>query len=218
MKTLTFLLFLVMCVLQDSNAQTLNQLTIIPVNPDSTDSITVIADFSYNGNCAFGMTYNYTYVAGDTIIMMPTYCGFGDTSSCNSIDTMQIGPFPAGNYLLRVEFHQGSVCPISGFDATLLTFDTTLTVTIPVGIMNAGVNPVRVFPNPASEKLFIELGEIKEDNKIRMLSISGQVIFETTAIQNSMEIDLKKSNISKGLYILDVVNGDDAFSQKVVVE
>lgn len=217
MKTILTLLLLEI-VLFPVSAQTLNQLTIIPATPDSDDTVQVITDFSYNGNCAFGMTYNFTYVAGDTIIMMPTYCGYGDTSSCNSIDTMQIGPFPAGNYLLRIEFHQGSVCPVSGFDATLMVVDTVLNITTSSGINDVELQSIQVYPNPAGEQLIIELGDHRLSGQIRIYNISGQLVFETISDKNKHIIDLKKAGITKGVYILKVENGDEVFSQKVVVE
>jgi hypothetical protein len=204
--------------LHPASAQTLNQLSIIPSNPDSDDTIRVITDFSYNGNCAYGMTYNYTYVAGDTIIMMPTFCGYWDTTACNSIDTIEAGPFPAGNYYLRIEFHQGSVCPISGFDATLMVLDTILNITTASGISDMPLQSFRVYPNPAHEKLFIDGGAERPGTLIRIYNGSGQLLYETSIYKNRMEINLRKANITKGVYILQVENGDEVYSRKVIVE
>lgn len=107
-----------------SNAQVLNHITISPANPTSTDSIKIITDFSYFGNCSFGMVYSYSSINDSVIYIAPTYCGYGDSTLCTSIDTLTLGPFQEGNYALIIDFHQGSVCPISDFDAQLVQFDT----------------------------------------------------------------------------------------------
>src|SRR5687767_8286719 len=101
------------------NAQTVNLIYTIPYVPSPGDSIKIVSDFSYYGNCSYGMVSLYSYLQDSTIIVIPTYCGYGDSTWCNSIDTFTVGPYPEGSYSLHIEYHQGSICPISGFDATI---------------------------------------------------------------------------------------------------
>ena len=185
------------------SAQSLNQITIIPANPTETDTILVISDFSYQGNCAFGMVYIYTTLVDSTILIMPTYCGYWDTTQCNSIDTFKVGPFPAGPYIINIEYHQGSVCPYSGFDATIYQFDTAIVIstfsTIAFPLNNDDV-PVKLYPNPAIDQITVEIiddligSSFTLSDMVGRTVLSGQINSEQTII-NTVEL-------ATGVYIL----------------
>ncbi|MBL0341861.1 MAG: hypothetical protein IPP71_13540 [Bacteroidetes bacterium] len=111
MKKQFWICLLLLTTAFQSKSQVINQLTITPSNPTATDTITVIWDLTYTGNCAFGMVSVYSFVNDSTITIAPTYCGYNDTTVCNTVDTFRIGPFATGNYTIHMEIHQGSVCP-----------------------------------------------------------------------------------------------------------
>ncbi len=74
---------------------------------------------------------------------------------------------------------------------------------------------INVYPNPASEFLTINASEsIKENLKIRLISITGKLILEkeiNTSIQKSNKIDV--SGVNSGLYFLEI---DDQINFKQV--
>ena len=158
-----------------ARAQVVNQVQIIPANPTAADSIYVVADFSYYGNCPYGLVYNYSWITDSTIHTMPTYCGYGDTTLCNSIDTFSLGIYPQGNYLVTIEFHQGSVCPASGFDAIIAYFDTSVTVgpSAGVGGEQAAYPGFLIYPNPVSVTLFMKGNFNNGTSRLTIFNVLG---------------------------------------------
>lgn len=185
------------------NAQVLNQLEIKPLNPTANDTILIISDFSYNGNCTFGLIDTYVNLTGSTILVMPLYCGYWDTTFCNSIDTFKVGPFPEGNYILNLEYHQGSVCPYSGFDATIYQLDTAVFIS-PTTSVSLSFNDsfffMTIFPNPLNDISTLQFPNPK--NKIHTLFIyntMGQAVQKIENITGS-EVKIENANWQNGLY------------------
>jgi hypothetical protein len=181
-------------------AQVVNQVQIIPSNPSAADSIYAVTDFSYYGNCSFGLVYNYVWVTDSTIHAMPTYCGYGDSTLCNSIDTLSLGVYPSGNYIVSIEFHQGSICPASGFDATLAYFDTVLTVGPAAGINgnHAVFSDLRVYPNPASESISLEGSFSSGASRLTIFNVLGKSVLSIDKVLPEISI----ADLEGGVYSL----------------
>ncbi len=84
------------------------------------------------------------------------------------------------------------------------------------GVSEDVLSQVSVYPNPASDYLMIDLGEMSEAiDKIRMIDIRGRAI---DMERSSKQIDL--SAMQNGLYILEFLDqgGEVIGSRRVVVE
>lgn len=171
-------------------SQGINEIRIVPEEPTSNDTILIISDFSYYGNCDFGMVYNYTYTVDTTIYMLPTFCGYWDSTFCTSIDTFKIDPLSAGTYRLNIEYHQGSICPISDFDATLTSFDTSFSVSGTNASKPVVVDLIKVFPNPASDILHISLPPTISHADVFLLNALGQQVLQWTDVSNTLQIQI----------------------------
>lgn len=215
LKTSIALLFL-LCFGSVSPAQVVNQVTIIPSNPTATDSIRVISDFSFFGNCTYNLVYLYSYLTDSTIHIFPTYCGYGDSTLCTSIDTFTVGPYPAGNYVVSIEYHQGSICPISGFDAVIAQFDTALVIGASTGLQEpVRINePPYIFPNPSENYLVVNPGK-RSGASVRILNIAGQVVYASAPFNNEIQIDI--SALKNGFYYLTVSVGNNIYSKKILI-
>ena len=78
-----------------------------------------------------------------------------------------------------------------------------------------------VYPNPASYNLTIVFGSEMEQNcNLRLVDITGKVVinqdFSSVIGDNHYEMNL--SNISKGLYVVLLQNGNEVLKAKVIVE
>lgn len=81
--------------------------------------------------------------------------------------------------------------------ATTLTLDTaakivgtycwnTCTICDAIGVNEQALNSMKVYPNPASESLFIDLGTVSEkDAKVKVCNMLGEVMISKTNIQNN---------------------------------
>jgi len=202
MKYLFLTLITVFGLATTTIAQVINQIVISPAKPTAIDTISVISNFTYYGNCSYGLVYSNASLTGSTINITPTYCGYGDSTLCNSIDTFKIGPYPIGNYTISIEYHQGSICPISGFDAIIAKFDTTLTVKGTTSTLNVNFNSfARLFPNPFSYSTTLQTSVILDKAILTVYNSYGQKVKEIKNI-SGQTVTLYRDNLSMGLYFI----------------
>lgn len=194
-----------------TQAQVVNQITLLPTNPTSMDTLYVITDFSYFGNCSFGLVGYYYYLLDSTIHILPTYCGYGDSTWCTSIDTLTLEPYPANNYIISIEFHQGSICPFSHFDATIAQYDTTFTISTPSGInpIDISDDALSIFPNPTSETVNVQIKN-QSIEYIALYNSLGKFIERYNTSTFSI------SNLSSGVYWIRIFANDTFYSGKII--
>jgi len=82
----------------------------------------------------------------------------------------------------------------------------------PLGIDDVNTLDVRLYPNPASNKIYLKgiLGEAK----VGLFSVDGREVF-TGNITGNSEIDL---NISSGLYLLKITSENRSTTKKIIIE
>nr|NQU93395.1 T9SS type A sorting domain-containing protein [Bacteroidota bacterium] len=81
-------------------------------------------------------------------------------------------------------------------------------------------NSFSVYPNPASDKLSVDLTNISEDNvSISLLNTIGQTVYKSqNGINSHATFTINTSSFSDGLYTL-ILEGSDKFtSQKVIIK
>ena len=202
----TFCALMVMMAVH-AKAQTMAQLTITPGNPTPADTIFVISTITYSGNCSYGLVYTYTATAGDTIQIMPTYCGYDFSTTCTSTDTFKIPPLASGNYIVEMEYHQGSICPISNFDAVIGHATRSLTVknsaTAFFEQKTTALDDFNFYPNPASETVTVELPVVYSRTvNIVMRNLLGVEALRKTAQAGFTTLSLE--GIPSGVYVLEL--------------
>ena len=95
---------------------------------------------------------------------------------------------------------------------------------INLGDITLGINEAivteskfRIFPNPNSGQFTIEyLGENNENSKIYITDLSGRVVYEIgndTNFKKEINVDLQK-----GIYNVSIQNGNELYTQKVVIQ
>jgi len=78
---------------------------------------------------------------------------------------------------------------------------------------NPDKNIFVLYPNPASDQLYIYNNSLNENNYIRLFDISGKQVLEQS-FQNNSSIDLK--NLEVGLYIYKVLIGREVKTGKIL--
>jgi hypothetical protein len=224
MKNIFLTLFVMAGFTMTTKAQVVNQITISPANPTELDTIRIISNFSYIGACDFGLvTYN-TNLTDSTIHVFPLYCGYWDTTQCNSIDTFQVGPFPSGHYTISIEYHQGSVCPYSGFDATIYQLDSSLvigTVSNVLHSLNDKYLSIKIYPNPAKDYIKIHndcLMQI-DDYYLKITNLLGQQVYQSKINEKQLLIDISDWR-KNGVYFIHITDKDKNIIdiQKIILE
>ena len=82
------------------------------------------------------------------------------------------------------------------------------------------VEKLTVYPNPATDKVTIDLNNQKSESfNIKISNVLGQVVFSDIkdySIHAKQTIDV--SAFVKGVYLLEVKNKEESFFQKIVVQ
>ncbi|MCH2021545.1 MAG: T9SS type A sorting domain-containing protein [Saprospiraceae bacterium] len=196
-----------------------NNFIIEPENPTSNDSVVIISDFSYYGNCSFGLVNTQITILDSLINISPQLCGFGDSTLCSSIDTFSLGILPVGNYTINIEYHQGSVCPISGFDTIIASIDTSLEVGVTTTYSTTSIEPsINIYPNPTSGNITINfLAEEIYWADIIIRDVLGRVlsaqIIKTKSGINRHTISM--STLRPAIYILTFGNNQQKITKRI---
>jgi hypothetical protein len=133
--------------------------------------------------------------------------------STQSIVVSNISGPSGGLQDYTVEVIKGGIC--SGYDTISVYFDPC------TGIYNPTSGEViKIFPNPASEMLNIELTGISQYINISILSPEGKLLQMLTASPTNYTIhsEVNLSQLPKGIYLLKIENDDFIEVRKFVKE
>lgn len=81
-------------------------------------------------------------------------------------------------------------------------------------VQDNSTSTISIYPNPASDFLFIENAEI--GSAITITNSLGQVVMTETAVSNNLRIDV--ADLTAGIYFCIVTDGETWRSEKLVVE
>ncbi|MFP4023246.1 MAG: T9SS type A sorting domain-containing protein [Thiohalospira sp.] len=144
----------------------------------------------YGTSPAMALSQNNT--KGELITQ--TYSGTGSPDKKASFDQMYLSFLIDGQEYILGDY-ESSVTSISQID------DNSL---------------FKIYPNPVTSKLKIK--SEKDIQLVRIYNIVGTVVYSENYLVNNATIDIKKNNIDKGVYIVEVINWDDKkFIKKIIV-
>lgn len=119
-------------------------------------------------------------------------------------------PYMIGSYYGVVEGEN-----VTTITETVTTYDPTLSIK---DNLLEGTKIV-VFPNPSSDLLAIQVeGTLRTSLEISMYDLTGRLILETALNQGSTIAHLDLRAVYDGNYIIQVSNGSDVVTKKIVVE
>lgn len=108
-----------------------------------------------------------------------------------------------------------------GLGSTLLVDDLEITYkTWIAGVDDEDAGNLKVYPNPASGKAYIETEEnFSGDTKVIIRNISGQTLSTPVIIDGKRSrIEIDVSNLTQGIYFCEIQNSGKAYYGKFIVE
>ncbi len=162
-KSILLTLFLFILVNSNLHAQWIQSLTVIPVNPTPTDTITVLASCIFpSANC--NLHSQYMSVNGNNINAGALHCLGAATVICNYTDTFKIDPLPSGNYTFNFQVDAGyGSLPCSPGIIPGPSDTVGFVVSPAVGMQEAIYqDAITIFPNPVSDLFQLSGIELNE--------------------------------------------------------
>lgn len=165
------------------------------------DSVTVGATHSYAVTGLTGSSFNWIIANGIA------QSGLG-TNNISVKWNSTINP-------ASVKVQETSVNGCKGDQQTL-----NITMFWPVGIADMNQNTTaEVFPNPVNQSLFIVLNQaISKQTKVTIRSAAGVQVLETEVAYNGKPLEIDLSNVSSGLYLVEISSGNELFRTKFIKE
>jgi hypothetical protein len=93
--------------------------------------------------------------------------------------------------------------------ATVMKFDSVM-----VGIQDSKESEFSLYPNPAGDKITIEISEHQAPCQLSMMNLNGEEVLSLTLIKPKTKIDI--SNLPNGIYFVRVTNDKSVEVGKLV--
>lgn len=88
--------------------------------------------------------------------------------------------------------------------------------TTSLGVQENTINEVKIHPNPAHERVFVE-GLQSENTKIELISTEGKKVIDSIKLDSENSFDI--TGITPGVYYINIKSGDlKEFSQKLIIK
>jgi hypothetical protein len=209
-----FTLFAILFFSFAAKAQWIDSLVVSPAQPDANDTIRIYAYLTFpQGNCA-GVAYGS--LVGNDIYASTLHCMGAAMFICNDVDTLVFPPLTAGLYTTYFTLSSGYGIPncTPGFqpdDEDTLQFQVSTVLGVPA----LPEVSARIFPNPASENLSVQLsaGIIEQ---IEIVNVIGETVITTAPMQLTDEISVE--SLQNGMYFCRVIDADGrVFVQQVEI-
>lgn len=185
-----------------SQAQFIQQLTVVPANPTTTDYVHVIVDAGFpSGSCdehsQMGGFVNASRYDASTL-----HCLGMLSFICYDADTFDLGVLTAGNYTFFVTVDAGGLPAPCTPGIVPGAFDSILfSVTSATGISDPENPEFSVRPNPATD--FLQISAALAYGELFCYDAQGRLLW-TRSVTDSQRISL--TGMDKGMYYLQFVS------------
>jgi len=182
--------------------------------PVSLTSDTVINSFDFN------ITLNNQNETFDSVDNLNGLQVNWNTPTNNTlkVGAYSLNPIPSQN-AIKLTLTTNNQVKSSDFSSTLALINgqnvNFSIVDITTGLLdNSNQGVVRVYPNPTSDKLNIE---VSENSKIQMFDLNGKQVISETTVNGYQKQIIDVNNLANGIYMLKVYNDNFVKMQKVVI-
>jgi hypothetical protein len=102
-----------------------------------------------------------------------------------------------------------SLALVNGLIANMIIIDATTAIT------DAKENMIKVYPNPATDKLNVE---VSVSSKLQMLDINGKQVIAVQNVNANQKQTIDVSNLAPGVYMMKIYNDKFVNTKKVVIK
>lgn len=187
------------------SAQQIDSLVISPLNPTTSDVVTLYIYGTYgNSGCIGTATAN---VSGNMITGSAYHCMGLLTTICNDIDTVVLGTLAAGGYMIDISLSAGfgtfPNCspPIVPNDNAQLQIQ----ITSPTGIPSLELPIFSLSPNPSAGELVLRNERFVQGDELLLYSTDGRLAKRYALQDARTELTL---DLASGMYFAVLKRGE----------
>lgn len=97
------------------------------------------------------------------------------------------------------------------------TDDFEVTIDECTSVKDKNVSAIKIFPNPASDKLFITLDHQTASTKVQLFNSLGKIVFANDITTETTKFELNVSYLSPGIYLIQISDSGNVFSDFVII-
>lgn len=203
----------------------------VAMEPEKTDTIT-LTNFA---NTSAGGIYNFTFSTGNDNDVYPERNTFSKSITLKSQPSVNLGPDTAvsdSTFLLdagpglQYSWDTGTnnqtytVITTGNYCVTVTGANSCTNSDCVYVVVSVGVDEIKplinsVYPNPASDRIHIELLSGIKEVRYEFMNSSGKIL-TTSRFRNKTTFDV--SSFAKGIYFLKVIGEDGVETKKVIIE
>jgi len=134
---------------------------------------------------------------------------FGDGGTINTVDqktSYNYNKFPSGKYTACLKVSNIAGCVAESCKEINISGATSLSLT------KMGV---KIYPNPNNGSFTLDIEEAKGEILIEVYDPIGKMIYQKQSTQSSIFVNL---DLSKGCYLLRVINKGESYNQKIFIQ
>lgn len=163
-------------------------------------------DFTYTGNLQPGETINFTNItSSNPDISSFEWSAPGATATTGAGNTFATSFANTGTYQVSLFARNDDVC--EKMTKTLQIFG--------VNINNISADEINIFPNPATELVTVQ-HSLNEKVSLKMYNSIGTLVYQSSSVQNSHQINLK--NFAKGIYLINLETEKGNAVRKLIIK
>ena len=87
-----------------------------------------------------------------------------------------------------------------------------------VSINDVTGDKLKVYPNPASNNVTIDAGEVRGDFTLKIYNTVGQLMTESNGVLNGQSLTSNVSDYAAGMYVIQLKTEAGTLNSKVVVK
>lgn len=120
-----------------------------------------------------------------------------------------------------VSFYDNTLGFIGGNEGAMLCTSEKLPVANSYFPVSDTKNSLKAYPNPAGESFTVEFESLSANGKLSITDLTGRVIMEKlvgTSGNGNQIMTISSANLSKGVYVLTLITGNEVRTGKVLVK
>jgi hypothetical protein len=196
--------------------QTISLVTITPASPTPSDSVSLIVETTFAHSAYTVISPVNADTANHSVTIQLFKCKSNNGAPAILTDTFQLGQLPGGNYTVNILLFvatqdvSGNCGGFSMVDSDNPTLYVGTATSVPV---TSSSSALRLYPNPASDRLLIDL---PEPAQISIYNISGQTIKQIAFNGTSETIDI--SDLPAGIYSCNATaSSGRLFTSRIII-